>query len=54
MATAKPFSPVTNVCNLCTKEKYSIIFKPELATLNSRNEINTNCRHKKLMLSDNT
>ena len=54
MATAKPFSPVTNVCDLCTKEKYFILFKPELATLNCRNEMNTNCRHKKMMLLDNT
>ena len=54
MATAKPFSPVTNVCDLCTREKYFILFKPELATLNCRNEMNTNCRHKKMMLLDNT
>ena len=54
MAKAKPFSPVSDICNLCTKEKYFIIFKSELATLNSRSEINTHCRHKKIMLLDNT
>ena len=26
---AKPFSPVTQICNLCTKEKYFIIFEPD-------------------------
>ena len=54
MARAKPFSPVSGICNLCTTEKYFIIFKPELASLNSRSEINTHCRHKKSMLLDNT
>ena len=54
MARAKPFSPITNLCNLCTKEKYLIIFHPELATLNSRNEINSHCRHKTSMLLDKT
>ena len=54
MARAKPFSPITNVCNLCTKEKHFIIFHPELATLNHRNEIKSNCRHKEAMLLDNT
>ena len=41
-----PFSPVTGICQLCTKEKYWIVYKSNLATLNSRNEIASNCRHK--------
>ena len=41
-----PFSPVSGICQLCTKEKYWIIYKSNLATLNSRNEITSNCRHK--------
>ena len=44
---AKPFSPVTGKCQLCIKEKYYILFHPEWATLNSKNEIYANCRHKK-------
>ena len=35
----KVFSPVTGNCQLCTKEAYYIIFKPEMAELNSRREI---------------
>ncbi|CAB4040461.1 Hypothetical predicted protein, partial [Paramuricea clavata] len=31
---AKPYSPASNRCNLCLWEKYFIICKPELATLN--------------------
>ena len=34
---AKPFSPVTGKCQLCTKEKYYILFDPEWATMNSKN-----------------
>jgi hypothetical protein len=54
MGRATPFSPVTNVCNLCTREKYFILFQPETATINSRNEINSHCRHKQSMFLDNT
>ena len=44
---AQTFSPVTGICNLCTKEKFYIIFKPELSSLNKRNELGTFCRHKR-------
>ena len=46
----KIYSPVTEVCQLCTKEAYHIIFKPEMATLNSRNELFSSCRHRKSAL----
>ena len=32
-------------CNLCISEIYHIIFNPNDATLNSRNEIKGHCRH---------
>ena len=47
---AAPFSPVTGVCNLCTSEKWNIIFNPENATLNKRQELFSHCRHKEKML----
>ena len=43
---AAPFSAVSGRCNLCIREKYEIIFNPENATLNSRNELFSTCRHK--------
>ena len=46
LARAQPFSPVSGLCQLCTKEKYFIIFKPHMASLNSRNELASCCRHK--------
>ena len=47
---AKPYSPVTGKCQLCIKEKFYILFYPEMATLNSKSEIYANCRHKKSKL----
>ena len=44
------FNPVTGVCKLCISEKFTIVFKPEVVTLNSRNEIFSACRHKKAEL----
>ena len=43
---AAPYSAVTGRCNLCTLEKYEILFNQEKATLNSRNELFSACRHK--------
>ena len=42
---AVPFNPASNRCNLCLWEKYFIICRPDLATLNKRNELVTSCRH---------
>ena len=44
------FNPVTNKCILCISEKFHILYKSELATLNSRSEIFSACRHKKAEL----
>ena len=51
---AKPFSPVSRICNLCTKEKYFIIFEPEKASLNKKEELNNHCLHKFSQLLDRT
>ena len=43
---ATPFSPVSGRCNLCILEKFEIIFNSEKATLNSRRELFSACRHR--------
>ena len=43
----KPFNPATKICQLCTREKYYLIYRPELCTLNSYSELGSHCRHKK-------
>ena len=51
---AKPFSPVSGICELCLVEKFYIMFRPELATINKRDEINNYCPHKISALLGNT
>ena len=50
LGKAPIFSPVTNICQLCTDEKFRILHAPDSCTLNSRNELFTHCRHKKTLL----
>ena len=42
----KPFNPISKSCELCLKEKFHIMFSKESATLNSRREIFSTCRHR--------
>ena len=39
------FNPITRKCRLCLREKFNIVLKPNLATINSRHELFTHCRH---------
>ena len=47
---AAPFSAVSGRCNLCIAEKFEIMFNKDKATLNSRYEIFSACRHKGTIL----
>ena len=44
------FNPVTGICRLCTREKFNILLNPTQASLNSRLEIFSNCKHKEAKL----
>ena len=46
LGKARGFNPVSRICRLCLLEKYFILYKPECATLNSRDEFFTPCRHR--------
>ena len=39
LSSRTSFNPATRRCNLCLREKFCIIFKPEGASLNSRSEL---------------
>ena len=43
----KAYKSSSKRCNLCLHEKFLIICRPELGTLNSRNELISACRHRK-------
>ena len=51
---AKAYSPTSDSCRLCLKEKSLMILKPEWAKLNSRDEFFNHCRHKNKLLLANT
>ena len=42
----EPFSPISGRCELCLKEKFYILFRPESADINSRDEFFSACRHR--------
>ena len=44
------FNPASNRCNLCLWEKYFIICKADLASLNKQNEIVTSCSYARKFL----
>lgn len=50
LCNAKSYSNISKRCNLCITEKYYIMCKPELATLNKRCEIISKCRHARKFL----
>lgn len=45
LARASPYNPATKRCNLCIAEKYFIIYKHTMGTLNKRDELTSTCRH---------
>ena len=47
ISKAKAYSTTNKLCRLCLEEKYFIIFKPHLSSLNKRNELVNTCRHRK-------
>ena len=48
-----PLTPVTGRCNLFTNEKFYILRQPEMASLNSRQEVGPHCRHIAMSLLSN-
>ena len=50
---ARSYSNVTKKCNLCLWEKYFILCKPEMSSLNNRNELTSSCRHSRKFLLKN-
>ena len=46
---------ISKRCNLCLKEKFLIICRPDLSSLNKRNKLVSSCRHrnKALLLRNN-
>ena len=54
LARSNSYSNSSKSCNLCLKEKYFIICKPQMGSLNNRNELASTCRHRRKYLLCNT
>ena len=54
LARASCYSNTTKRCNLCLTERFFIICRPELCTLNKRNELASTCRHATKILLKNS
>ena len=50
MASATPYCEGSKKCQLCVAEKHFIIFQPLEADINCRNELPSQCRHKRKKL----
>jgi hypothetical protein len=51
---SKAFQPSDEHLQFMYSGKFNLIFKPELGSLNKREEIKNQCRHKEGLLLDNT
>ena len=45
----KKFSPTSKTCKLCTLERYYLIWRPDLYTLNKNKEFSDECLHKSFL-----
>ena len=54
LSSHSPYSSASKRCNLCLKEKFLIICRPDLSTLNKRNELVSSCRHRNKALLRNS
>lgn len=54
ISSSSSYNSSSKRCNLCLKEKFLIICRPDLSTLNKRNELVSSCRHRnKALLCNN-
>ena len=54
ISSSSPYNSASKRCNLCLKEKFIIICRPELSTLNKRNELLSSCHHRNKALLRNS
>ena len=49
-----PYNSSSKRCNLCLKEKFLIIYRPKLSTLNKCNKLVSSCCHRNKALLRNS
>ena len=53
LSSHSPYNSSSKRCNLCLKEKFLIICRPELSALNKCNELVSSCHHRNKALLHN-
>ena len=53
ISSSSSYNSSSKRCNLCLKEKFLIICRPDLSSLNKRNELVSSCRHRNKALLRN-
>ena len=53
ISSSSPYNSSSKRCKLCLKEKFLIIFRPDLSSLNKRYKLASSCRHRKKALLQN-
>ena len=46
LSSSSPYNSASKRCNLCVKDKFLVICRSELPSLNERNELVSSCRHR--------
>ena len=54
LSSSSPYNSSSKRCNLCLKEKFLIIYQPDLSSLSKRNELISSCRHRNKALLCNS
>ena len=54
LTSSSPYNSSSKTCKLCPKEKFLIICRPDLSSLNKRNELVSSCRHRNKALLRNS
>ena len=54
LSSNSPYNSSSKRCNLCLKENFLIIYRPDLSSLNKRNDLVPSCRHRNKALLRNS
>ena len=54
LSSSSPYNSSSKRCNLCLKEKFLIICRPDLSSLNKRNGLVSSCQHRNKALLCNS
>ena len=54
LSSSSPYNSSSKRCNLCLKEKFLTVWRPDLSSLNKRNDFVSSCQHRNKALLRNS